>query len=739
MSRVLGSSDGTTVDGVRVFFHSGPIVTAGTGTVTVRDPDGTGTFTGSNQPYYEYMEMLVKDETSGARTWEWNVPSTVETFVFEVYVEAEATDPITIVWGYEASNFDQCFGPYTWNCSVAMRFTVTEGSGELWVKAAGKPASGTYPVTPDHLMTSLHVSPRMRYQATLAVSFWGTGAATWPRTMANWPCARFAITSPTTADTVFKELNPQLDNYYNPPMHFCSEEYTLGNLSLDLLGVADTAKAGDWEATAGFGTFVFTVNDDRDAIEWIEYSFDDYSCGGTVKSGTVGFAGDWPIDDHRFAIENLDQPSGDTYRIEGEFDPNTVEAHGPWELTVSGTTCSGTWEGQWNLPPTATIALPLDGSSYQYGETVSFSGSGVDPEDGALTDGALSWKSTRDGQLGTGASFTRDDLSVGIHKIILTAYDSHGWSGKDTVSITILASTTYATGTWQAPTEFGQFSIVVNPERTGITAISYDIDHWPCGWSAGWYWYGDGTITEEYPGWPITDGRFSIENTLVDPDLVVSVSGVFETDEQASGTWAALSNGTYCWGDWEGTPATILYLREGATPFLSPEKDPSETVRSRGASGTTWQFAATLDETIPSDTYAFWLWLRADSGGVGDGRFDASLVVDHDGSETELASTSFSIDANTSIEPFLGRVTGVSGGVVGDQLILRISYVGDGWGDLLYGLDAGAHVAIPGHLATSMPSAPVAVVGPGTRRPVSAELSVGSGLGRWRPSSGRRR
>jgi len=736
MNRTLGTPDGSTVDGIRVFFHTGPVVTVGTGTVTVREPDGTGSFTGSNQPYYAYMEILASGETSNAKTWEWDVPSTVETFVFEVFVDAESPAPITIEWGPSFRSFDQCFGPYTWSCTARATFTVTDGSGELWVKAAGKPGSGTYPVVPDRFMTSILVSPRMRYRVTLAVSFWGTGGSTWPRTMANWPCARFAITSAAaTADTVFKELNPQLDTYYFPPQYFCSAEYEIGNLTLTHLGVADTARAGDWEAAAPFGEFVFTVNEDGSAITAIDYSFDDFSCGGTIKSGSVGFTGNWPITDHQFTIENTDPANGDTYTVQGEFDATEVDASGTWELDLPQTACSGSWVGQWNLPPIATIHEPQDGASYQFGETVTFSGSGEDPEDGALTGGSLTWTSNQDGQIGTGATLTHNDLSVGNHRIILTARDSEGWTGKDTVYIAIRAAEDFATGTWQAPTEFGQFSIVVNPERTGITAISYELDHWGCGWESGQWWYGDGVITEDYPGWPITDGHFSIQNTLIDPDLVIWVQGDFETAEHASGTWTGRSNGTYCYGDWEGNTATKLFLRAGTTPFLSTEQDMGSPIRSRGQSGTTWQFAATLDEAIAQDTYTFWLWLRADSGGTGSGDFDAALSIDHEGAETELASTSFHVSADTLIVTFMDEVTGLSGGVAGDQLILRISYDGDGWGDVGYG-EYGSHVIILGHVATSMPSASFLTAESRGIRPVVAVLdkdgTQGLRLAPWR-------
>jgi len=89
----IGSADGLTVSGIRVFFHSGPTVTSGTGTVTVANADSTGTFTGSNQPVHTYNSFLPYFFISAAKTWQWNVPPTVNTFVFEVFVDADVVNP----------------------------------------------------------------------------------------------------------------------------------------------------------------------------------------------------------------------------------------------------------------------------------------------------------------------------------------------------------------------------------------------------------------------------------------------------------------------------------------------------------------------------------------------------------------------------------------------------------------------------------------------------------------------
>ena len=89
-----------------------------------------------------------------------------------------------------------------------------------------------------------------------------------------------------------------------------------------------------------------------------------------------------------------------------------------------------------NYLPTATITSPTDGSTYTEGDTITFSGTGEDAEDGTLSGSSLVWASSIDGQIGTGESFTRNDLSGGIHTITLTTTDSNGATGAESVSIT---------------------------------------------------------------------------------------------------------------------------------------------------------------------------------------------------------------------------------------------------------------------------------------------------------------
>ncbi|HEX5725316.1 MAG TPA: lamin tail domain-containing protein [Longimicrobiaceae bacterium] len=91
LNEAIGTPDGTTphTDGIRIFFHSGPTVTDGSGTVDVANEDGTGTFTAGGQPYFQYNQVLAKDAISGSKSWQFSVQSTVNTFNWTLYVSTE--------------------------------------------------------------------------------------------------------------------------------------------------------------------------------------------------------------------------------------------------------------------------------------------------------------------------------------------------------------------------------------------------------------------------------------------------------------------------------------------------------------------------------------------------------------------------------------------------------------------------------------------------------------------------
>src|SRR5437667_320710 len=134
----LGTPNGSTVTGVYVFFHSGPTVVGGTGTVTVANADGRGTFTSASEPYLLYDQVLQTGPLSAPRTWRWSVPATVTSFVFQVFVDAQLPEEHTVLrWRYDPT-VDGNFHGAVWGASSNSVFAVGAGGkivhfdGETW-------------------------------------------------------------------------------------------------------------------------------------------------------------------------------------------------------------------------------------------------------------------------------------------------------------------------------------------------------------------------------------------------------------------------------------------------------------------------------------------------------------------------------------------------------------------------------------------------------------------------------
>jgi uncharacterized protein YjdB len=89
-----------------------------------------------------------------------------------------------------------------------------------------------------------------------------------------------------------------------------------------------------------------------------------------------------------------------------------------------------------NTAPVVTITGPTEGTSYTAGTNINFSGSALDIPDGDLSAG-LSWTSSIDGSIGSGAAFSEESLSVGTHTVIASVTDSEGHNGSAQVTITV--------------------------------------------------------------------------------------------------------------------------------------------------------------------------------------------------------------------------------------------------------------------------------------------------------------
>jgi hypothetical protein len=90
-----------------------------------------------------------------------------------------------------------------------------------------------------------------------------------------------------------------------------------------------------------------------------------------------------------------------------------------------------------NKVPLANILSPSTGAAFTPGPQIILDGSGVDFEDGSLSNSALSWDSSQDGALGTGR-LLEVNLTAGTHTITLTVTDSGGLTSSASIQITVV-------------------------------------------------------------------------------------------------------------------------------------------------------------------------------------------------------------------------------------------------------------------------------------------------------------
>ena len=83
-----------------------------------------------------------------------------------------------------------------------------------------------------------------------------------------------------------------------------------------------------------------------------------------------------------------------------------------------------------------TITSPRDGDIFKAGAVIVFSGEATDVLFGTLPDEVLVWTSDRDGEIGKGKTFTKTNLSAGVHTINLSSTKA-GSTGSASIKITV--------------------------------------------------------------------------------------------------------------------------------------------------------------------------------------------------------------------------------------------------------------------------------------------------------------
>ena len=93
-----------------------------------------------------------------------------------------------------------------------------------------------------------------------------------------------------------------------------------------------------------------------------------------------------------------------------------------------------------NTPPSnVEITAPATGGSFCPGVLITFRGTAFDEvEPIGLPESGFTWRSSRDGSLGSGRTYSDNSLSQGSHTITLRATDEGGLYAKDSIALTIL-------------------------------------------------------------------------------------------------------------------------------------------------------------------------------------------------------------------------------------------------------------------------------------------------------------
>ena len=188
-----------------------------------------------------------------------------------------------------------------------------------------------------------------------------------------------------------------------------------------------------------------------------------------------------------------------------------------------------------NQKPNAYILNPS--GSALFGETVNFSGYGVDP-DGEII--GYSWRSAPSFITNTNSSFTLNDLPVQNYTIYFKVKDNENlWSTEYSTTLLILSNTTQQNAPPVADAK-GPYAGLVNQSIIFDASLSFDPDsedvlfyHWD---------FGDGAISEEQTIGHIynTSGNYTVELAVIDDHGLVSINSTYaivnnKPDDQNNG------------------------------------------------------------------------------------------------------------------------------------------------------------------------------------------------------------
>jgi hypothetical protein len=232
-----------------------------------------------------------------------------------------------------------------------------------------------------------------------------------------------------------------------------------------------------------------------------------------------------------------------------------------------------------NKTPAAQITAPAHNATFEPGQSVTFTGSASDLEDGDLSAG-LAWTSSRDGSLGDGASVTANALSTGTHVIHASVTDAGGKSAQSTITIVVdatptVAITAPATGSVYEPAQAVSFTATATDPEDGDLAGAI---HWTSS--------RDGALG---------DGASISISSLTSGTHVITASATDSASKTGSATITVVVNAT--------PVVAITSPADGASP------EPEAAVA----------FTATATDTEDGDLAAAVHWTSNVDGALGDG------------------------------------------------------------------------------------------------------------------------
>ena len=125
---------------------------------------------------------------------------------------------------------------------------------------------------------------------------------------------------------------------------------------------------------------------------------------------------------------------GSTIRVRFRFETVDAQANGFLGWMIDDVVVTADGGGGGDDPPNVTINSPANGSTFNVGQSITFSGSSTDAEDGDLS-GSIAW-SSGGSSLGTGATISAS-LPVGTNTVTAQVTDSASQSATDSITVIV--------------------------------------------------------------------------------------------------------------------------------------------------------------------------------------------------------------------------------------------------------------------------------------------------------------